>query len=115
MKFVVSILLIALLSFAAGLYFPWWSIAIAAFVVALLIVLRPFWSFVAGFIAVFVLWLLIVMRISGANDGILAHRIAILIGVGETALMFIAAFIGGIVSGLGALTGSLFVSFFRKQ
>jgi hypothetical protein len=115
MKFFVSILLMALLAFASGLYLPWWSIAIASFVVAVLIVQRPLWSFVAGFIAVFVLWLLLVMRINAANDGILAHRIGLLIGVGESVLILIAALIGGIVGGLGALTGSLLVGFLEKK
>jgi hypothetical protein len=115
MKFFVSILLIALLAFAGGLYFPWWSIAIASCIVALLVVQRPLWAFVAGFAAVFILWLLLVMRINSANEGILAHRIALVIGVGQSMLMMITALIGGIVGGLGALTGSLLVSFFRKK
>jgi hypothetical protein len=83
--------------------------------VAILIAQRPLWSFVAGFIAVFVLWLLLVMSINSANDGILAHRIAMLIGVGESMLILIAALIGGLVGGLGALTGSLLLSFFRAK
>ena len=40
-KFLVNILLIALLSFIAGLFFPNWVIAPIAFVVSLLIPLRP--------------------------------------------------------------------------
>jgi hypothetical protein len=115
MKFFVSIVLIALLAFACGLYFPWWSIAVASFIVALLIVQRPLWSFLAGFAAVFILWLLLVLTINAANDGILAHRIGLVIGVGESALIMITALIGGIVGGLGALTGSLLVSFFRTK
>jgi hypothetical protein len=115
MKFFVSILLTALVAFACGLYFPWWSIAIASFIVAMLVVQRPLWSFLAGFIAVFVLWLLLVLQINAANDGILAHRIGLIIGVGEPALMMITALIGGIVGGLGALTGSLLSSFFSAK
>lgn len=114
MKFFVSILLIALVAFTCGLYFPWWSIAIASFIVAILVVQRPFRSFFAGFIAVFVLWLLLVLRINSENDGILAHRVGLIIGVGEPMLMLITALIGGVVGGLGALTGSLCFSFFKK-
>jgi hypothetical protein len=35
MKFIVSLLLTALLSFALCLFLPWWFIAVAAFLVAL--------------------------------------------------------------------------------
>lgn len=56
MKFFVSLLLTALLSFAACLYLPWWSIALAAFLVAALVPQKPFRSFLAGFAALFLLW-----------------------------------------------------------
>ena len=55
MKFFVSLLLTALLSFAACLYLPWWSIALAAFLVAALVPQKPFRSFLAGFAALFLL------------------------------------------------------------
>ena len=55
-KFLVSILLIALLSFICGLFLPWWTIALAAFVVSALIPLTPLQSFFAGFLAIFFLW-----------------------------------------------------------
>ena len=38
MKFIVSILLTALLSFAIGFYMSWWSLALASFLVALFII-----------------------------------------------------------------------------
>jgi len=45
MKFIVSILLIALLSVVVCLYLPWWIIAIVAFIVAALIPQKPVTSF----------------------------------------------------------------------
>ncbi len=33
MKFIISLFLIAILSFASGLFLPWWNIAIVAFLV----------------------------------------------------------------------------------
>ena len=54
-KYIVSILLTALLSFVCGLYLPWWSIAVAAFAVSLLIRQRPLASFLSGFLGVFLL------------------------------------------------------------
>ena len=75
MKFIISILLIALLSFAACLYLPWWSIAIVAFIVAALIPQSPGMSFLTGFLALFLLWGLLSFSISSSNEHILSHKV----------------------------------------
>jgi hypothetical protein len=49
MKLLVAIILTALLSFIGGLYLPWWSIAIAAFIAVLLVPLASGKAFLAGF------------------------------------------------------------------
>ena len=64
-----------LLSFAACLYFPWWSIAIVAFIVAALITQNAGKNFFAGFIALFLLWFGLSFWISNNNDHILAHKV----------------------------------------
>ncbi len=109
MKFIVSLFLIALISFAAGLYLPWWSIAIAAFLVSLLIYQKPSVAFITGFAALFILWGGLAWFKSLANDHILAHRIAMLILKSDSpgTLIFITTLIGAITAGLAALTGSL--------
>lgn len=113
MKFIISLLLIALLSFAACLYLPWWSVAVVAFLVTAFIPLKPLAAFLAGFTAVFVLWLSLTAWISSANEHVLAHKVSILIlkmdNVGV--LIFVTALIGALVAGFGALTGS----FIRKN
>jgi len=108
MKFFISIILIALTSFAVCLYLPWWSITIVALVVAIIIPQKPLVSFFAGFIAVFLLWLILSFIISNANDHILAQKVSMLIlkSSNPALLILITGFIGGIVAGLGALTGS---------
>lgn len=108
MKFIVSLLLTALLSFTAGLYLPWWSIAVCAFLVSVLILQQPFKAFLAGFAGVFLLWLIFSWSIDSANDHILSHRIAQLFPVGGVSflLVLITAFIGGLVAGLAALSAS---------
>ena len=108
MKFTVSVLLIAIFSFALGLYLPWWSIAIAAFAVTALIHLRPAPSFLAGFIAIFILWLLIAWIIDVRNQHILSRRMASLLPLGGNTflLLLITALIGAIVGGCAALSGS---------
>jgi hypothetical protein len=108
-KFVASILVIALLSFASGLYLPWWSIAIVAFLVSLLIYQKPGFAFIAGFAALFLLWGSIALLKSSANGHILAGRMSMLILKSNSpgTLVFISTLIGAIVGGMAALTGSL--------
>ena len=109
MKFLISILVTALLAFACGLYLPWWSIALVAFVVGLSIELRPLYSFFAGCAGILLLWLLLILVINSANDGILASKVSQVLGLGSSPVLLIVVncVIGSLVGGMGALTGSL--------
>lgn len=108
MKFIVSLILTALLSFAAGLYLPWWSIAICAFIVSVSILQQPFKAFLAGFAGVFLLWLIFSWSIDSANQHILSHKIAQIFPLGGVSflLVLVTAVVGGLVGGLAALSGS---------
>jgi hypothetical protein len=108
MKFIISLLLIALLSFAACLYLPWWSVAIVGFLVVALIPQRPGMALLCGFLAVFILWFALSFWLSSNNNHILAHKVSLLILKMDNPylLMFATAFIGGLVAAFGALTGS---------
>lgn len=107
MKFIISLLLTAFLSFVACLYFPWWSIAVVAFLVYAMIPQRHFTSFLGAFLALFLFWGLFSFWISEANHHILADRLSLLLKMGSPVLMIgITALIGGIVSGLAGLAAS---------
>ncbi len=108
MKFITSILLTAFLSFAACLYLPWWSIAIVAFIMAIIIPQKPIVSFITGFIALFLLWAGLAWGISANNGHLLAHKISMIILKidSPSALIFLTAFIGAIVTAFAALAGS---------
>ena len=108
MKFIASIILTALLSFCACLFFPWWSIAIVAFLVAALIPQAPLVSFISGFIALFLLWGALSFWISINNDHILAHRVSLLIFKVDNPflLIIVTALIGALVAGFAALTAA---------
>ncbi|MEO8414034.1 MAG: hypothetical protein ABI472_10255 [Ginsengibacter sp.] len=108
MKFIISILLTMLLSFCACLYFPWWSIAIVAFLVAALIPETPAVSFFSGFFALFLLWGILGFWISTNNNHILAHRVSLLIFKIDNPFILIlsSAVIGALVAGFAALTAS---------
>jgi hypothetical protein len=108
MKFIISIFLTMLLSFCACLYFPWWSIAVVAFLVATVIPQSPLTSFVSGFIALFLLWGVACFWISTNNNDILAHRVSQLIFKADNPflLILISALIGALVAGFASLTAS---------
>lgn len=116
MKFSISILLIALLSFTSCLFFPWWTIAIAAFIVTALIPQSPVKSFITGFIALFLLWGILSFWISHNNAHILAHRVSLLVFKMDNPylLILITAILGALVAGFAALTGS-YIHFFKNQ
>ena len=108
MKFIVAILLTALLAFAESLFFPWWSIAIASFIVAVFIHQKPWKAFLCGFLGLFLLWAGQASFIDFKNEHILSQKVANILPLGGNTLLLIliTAFIGGLVSGFGALTGS---------
>lgn len=108
MKFFISFILTILLSFAACLFLPWWSIAIAAFLVAALIPQKPGKSFLTAFIALLLLWGGLSFWISNNNDHILAHKVSQLILSIDNPYFLIlgTALIGGLVAGFAALAGS---------
>lgn len=116
MKFIVSVLLIMALSFAACLYLPWWIIAVVAFIVAVAIPQRPMKSFVTGFFALLLLWSGLSFWISNNNDHILAHKVSLLIMKMDNPwlLILITGLVGGLVAGLAAISGSYLRSRRRK-
>lgn len=108
MKFIISILLTALMGFAAALYFPWWSIAITSAVVAVTVHQRAWKAFVTGFTGMFLLWGGLAFFIDLQNEHILLNRVAELLFLKNSPflLIIITGVVGGLVSGFAALTGS---------
>lgn len=113
MKFLVAVILTAILSFLGGLFLPWWSLVIAAFIGGVLIHQSAFRAYFAGFLGVFLLWSGLAWWTDNANESILSLRIAQLFPGPDTAFFIIVltGLVAGIVGGLGALTGH----FLRKR
>lgn len=107
-KYILSILVTALLSFVCGLYLPWWGIAIAAFAVSAAIPQKPAYSFLSGFLGVFLLWEVLAWWIDNKNNGILSQKIAYIFGLDGSSLLLIiiTSLIGALVAGFAALAGS---------
>ena len=108
MKLLLSVLLIAALSFLAGLYTPWWSIAIIAFLIVLLIPQSIGRGFLSGFLGIFLLWGLLAFWIDVKNHSILSHRIAEIFPLGGSSvlLILVTALIGALVGGFAGMAGS---------
>lgn len=108
MKFFVSIFLTAVFAFALGLYFDWWSIAIAAFVVAVCVPQKPWLSALSGFVALLLLWGGYSIFINQQNNGLLAAKVAAILPLKGNIplLLLITAFVAALVGGFAALTGS---------
>src|ERR1051326_1585026 len=108
MKFIVAIILTALLAFAGALFFPWWIIAITSFVVGLLIHQRALKAFLAGFLGLFLLWGLQAFYIDSKNNHLLSHKVSQILNLGGSpyVLIIVTAFVGAFVGAFAALTGS---------
>lgn len=108
MKFLVATFLTALAGFIGGLYLPWWEIAIVAFGIAIGIHQKPSRAFASGFTGIFILWGILAIWINMKNQGLLAKKIASLLPLGGNTILLIllTAFLGGLVAGFAALSGS---------
>ncbi len=108
MRFILSVLLIALLSYIAGLFLPWWSIALVAFAVSLLIVQPLGASFLSGFTGIFLLWGVLALWIDSNNESLLSHKIAQLFPLGGSSvlLIIVTALVGAVVGGFAAMSGA---------
>lgn len=109
MRFLVQIILIVALAWIAESFFPWWSIVVAAALVGFLHKSKA--NFLAGFIAIALLWLIkaVIIDLNAAVP--LAEKIAkILLVNSKILLLVLTATLGGLAGGFGALTGSLLKS-----
>ena len=88
--------------------FPWWSIVVVAGLVGAFLNSSPGSSFLYGFIGVALLWGITAYRLDAGNEGILSARMEeSLGGLGSMGLLVTTTLLGGLLGGMGALTGSL--------
>jgi len=110
MSFVVAVIATMALAVGAGFLLPWWGVAVAAVLVGYAVRQRPIVAALTGFVGVFLVWVTHAAWIDHANQGLLSHRIAMLLPLqGNTVLLIlITGTVGGLVGGLSALSGALF-------
>ncbi len=109
-------LIILILTFICSYFWPWWVMAIIAFIAAFICNKKPGLSFFMGFAAVFVAWAIVALLKSLPNDNVLAERVAKLMQLPNwPLLLLVTAFIGGLVGGVAALSGALVKKAFFKK
>ncbi|RXK85445.1 hypothetical protein [Filimonas effusa] len=108
MKFAVATVLTALLGFTAPLFLPWWCFAVTSLVIAYTIHQKPLWAFVSGFTGLFLVWGVYAWFIDRQNGHILSQKIGPILKLGSSSLLLVivTGLVAGLVSGMGALTGS---------
>lgn len=84
--------------------FPWWTMAIGAFLVGFVFSNSGFKSFLAGFIAISLLWLGLSLYVDNVTQSILTEKISHLFPLN---LFLLTSLVGGLVGGLASMTGSL--------
>jgi ribose/xylose/arabinose/galactoside ABC-type transport system permease subunit len=104
MRFPFQIGIIVILGFFLELFFPWWSVAIAAFIGGLLVTTRT--NFLAGFLAIGLLWVIKALIIDLSTDSGLADRVARIFMLQNKALLLLVTFIlSGLVGGFSSMSG----------
>jgi hypothetical protein len=110
MKFILSIVLVALVTYAIGIYgnLPWWSFVVTNLMIAIALPIKPLQSFFAGALGVGALWAGLAFGIDMANNHILSSKVAQILPLGGSyiALIIVTAFVGALLGGLASLTGS---------
>jgi hypothetical protein len=110
MKFILSIVLVGLVTYAIGIYgsLPWWSFVVTNLIIAIALPIKPVQAFIAGALGVGALWAGLAFGIDLANNHILSTKVAQILPLGGSyiALIFVTAIVGALLGGLASLTGS---------
>ncbi|HTE08604.1 MAG TPA: hypothetical protein VK628_07550 [Flavitalea sp.] len=117
MRSLVAILLTAILAWLAGIWLPWWSVALAAAIVALIVPQAPGKAWLTGFLGILILWAVAALLVNLRNESVLAPKMAAILPLQGSVglLIMITALTGALAGGMGALTVSLFLRFSKKN
>lgn len=108
---------VLVLGILAQLMFPWWSSAIVALWVGYWVADSPGKSYAYGFAAMLLMWGVYAAIQSSANGGLITTAFSNVFAgkLSGTQLIWATGFIGGLVGGFGAMTGTLLRQIVRKE
>ncbi|MDF1867040.1 MAG: hypothetical protein P1U70_19560 [Saprospiraceae bacterium] len=115
-KIIFEILLIIVLGFVAQLFLPWWIIIVVAGLVGFFFKFEnSLSSYLAGFLAVSLLWGGFAGFLDASNLGLLSSKMGELFGgMGGSQMIYLTGLLGGILGGFAAMTGTLGRKMFEK-
>lgn len=115
-KFGLQALLILVLGFLAHQFLPFWTIAVVAGLAGLMFRHEnSAASFAAGFAAASLLWSGYAAILNSANAGMLSGSLGELFQLNGSYLVYVTGLLGGLLGGLGAMTGTLARKLFEKN
>ena len=116
MKNLFNFVLTIILSLALGMFLPWWSIMLGAFLTGAIVSLKKTAVFVVPFFAIALLWIINAWILADTNDFILSEKIARLLPLNgnTTLLLLITGVIGGIAAGIAGVFGNQFKQIFAR-
>lgn len=108
-NFLFETLLIIVVGFIGHQFLDWWVILVVAFLAGCLFKFNnSFSSFMAGFVAVSLLWGGFASWLDAANLGLLSSRVGTLFGgIEGSYVVYLTGLLGGILGGFSAMTGTL--------
>jgi len=113
MKFIIGIIGMILAGLLAAQFLPWWSVVLVCFIAGAMLNMKSWKSFLCGLLAIFLLWGLSAGWDFHHGSYVIANRMGDLLGgVSGVAMMFITALIGGLLGGLGSMSGGYFRKIF---
>lgn len=116
MKFLFQILALIILGYLAQLFLSWWSGIVVAAIVGLSMEKSGLRAFLTGFLGIALLWAVFAFLANSQNEGILALRLEKLFnGMSPMSLILITALLGGLLGGMGSLSGNLGRKLFKPD
>ena len=116
MKISIGVIATIIVGGIFQIFFPFWTLAVAAFIVAMFVGGKGPKAFLYGLLGGILLWGFYALFIDIANEGILSNRFGNLLGgLGRPIVLLLTALIGGLLGGFGALTGSFVHQFFNNN
>lgn len=108
---------ILILGVLAQLMFPWWASAIVAFWVGFWVADSPSRSYAYGFFTMLLMWSAYAAFQSSANGGLITNAFSNVFAgkLSGTQLIWATGFIGGLVGGFSAMSGTLLRQIFKKE
>jgi len=116
MKTLIQLFVFAVVAAIVQLFLPWWSIAVVGVAIGYAFDNPPGWAFLAGLLAMGLLWLTYAGWLDVQNDSLLSGKVAQLFPTGKVGILYVlTALVGGLTGGFAAMTGALLQKAVRKS